>query len=128
MESLFAVGVESGAMIVAEQNRALIEGRVDRLVHMHGGQIIRVEIDGPGRTHGGRGVTDVIVTTLNLAAIYGLVAVGISITWAGLGFLNLAQGTTFAIAGYGAWWASVHISSSSPVVILAGIVTALRAA
>ena len=51
-------------------------------------------------------MTDVIVTTLNLAAIYGLVAVGISITWAGLGFLNLAQGTTFAIAGYGAWWAS----------------------
>ena len=50
-------------------------------------------------------MTDVIVTTLNLAAIYGLVAVGISITWAGLGFLNLAQGTTFAIAGYGAWWA-----------------------
>jgi branched-subunit amino acid ABC-type transport system permease component len=68
-------------------------------------------------------VTNVIVTTLNLAAIYGLVAVGISITWAGLGFLNLAQGTTFAVAGYGAWWASVHISSSSPVVILAGIVT-----
>ena len=68
-------------------------------------------------------MTDVIVTTLNLAAIYGLVAVGISITWAGLGFLNLAQGTTFAVAGYGAWLASKHISSSSPVVIVAGMAT-----
>jgi branched-chain amino acid transport system permease protein len=68
-------------------------------------------------------VTDVIITTLNLAAIYGLVAVGISITWAGLGFLNLAQGTTFAVAGYGAWLASKHISTSSPVVIAAGMAT-----
>jgi len=66
---------------------------------------------------------DVVVTGLNLAAIYGLVAIGISITWAGLGFLNLAQGTTFAFAGYGAWWASKHITTSSPVVIAAGIVT-----
>ena len=68
-------------------------------------------------------MTDVIVTTLNLAAIYGLVAVGISITWAGLRFLNLAQGTTFAVAGYGAWFVSKHISSSSPVVIAAGMLT-----
>lgn len=66
---------------------------------------------------------DVVVTTLNLAAIYGLVGIGISITWAGLGFLNLAHGTTFAFAGYGAWWASQHISTSSAVVILAGVVT-----
>jgi branched-subunit amino acid ABC-type transport system permease component len=66
---------------------------------------------------------DVVVTALNLAAIYGLVAIGISITWAGLGFLNLAHGTTFACAGYGAWWASGHISSSSPVVLAAGIMT-----
>lgn len=68
-------------------------------------------------------MTDVFVTTLNLAAIYGLVAVGISITWAGLGFLNLAQGTTFAVAGYGAWMAAQHLSTSSPVVIVAGMVT-----
>jgi branched-chain amino acid transport system ATP-binding protein len=54
MDSLFAVGVERGAMIVAEQNRALIEGRVDRLVHMHGGQIVRVESTSPapGATEG----------------------------------------------------------------------------
>lgn len=66
---------------------------------------------------------DVVVTTLNLAAIYGLVGIGISITWAGLRFLNLAHGATFAFAGYGAWWTSEHISSSSPAVIAAGIVT-----
>jgi branched-chain amino acid transport system permease protein len=66
---------------------------------------------------------DVVITTLNLASIYGLVAIGISITWAGLRFLNLAQGATFAFGGYGAWWASQHLSSSSPVVIGAGVVT-----
>lgn len=66
---------------------------------------------------------DVVVTALNLAAIYGLVGIGISLTWAGLGFLNLAHGTTFAFAGYGAWWASKHISSSSPVVVVAGMLT-----
>jgi branched-chain amino acid transport system permease protein len=66
---------------------------------------------------------DVVITSLNLASIYGLVAIGISITWAGLRFLNLAHGATFAFAGYGAWWASEHISSSSAVVIAAGIFT-----
>jgi branched-chain amino acid transport system permease protein len=54
---------------------------------------------------------DVVVTTLNLAAIWPVD--GISITWAGLGFLNLAQGTTFAFAGYGAWWASQRIDDSA---------------
>jgi branched-subunit amino acid ABC-type transport system permease component len=66
---------------------------------------------------------DVFITTLNLASIYGLVGIGISITWAGLRFLNLAQGATFSFAGYGAWWASQHVSSSSAVVIVAGVVT-----
>lgn len=65
---------------------------------------------------------DVLVTTINLAAIYGLIGVGISLTWAGLGFLNLAHGVTFGAAGYGAWWASQNISDSSAVVLLAGII------
>jgi branched-chain amino acid transport system ATP-binding protein len=43
MEALFSVPVGGGAMVVAEQNRTLIEGRVDRLIHIHGGQIVRVE-------------------------------------------------------------------------------------
>jgi branched-chain amino acid transport system ATP-binding protein len=56
MDSLFAVDVEGGTMIIAEQNRTLIEGRVDRLVHMHGGQIIKVEPGGPASP--GEGVAE----------------------------------------------------------------------
>ena len=66
-------------------------------------------------------MTDV-VTTINLAAIYSLVAVGISLTWAGLGFLNLAHGVTFAAAGYGAWWAQENINDHPAVIFLGGIV------
>lgn len=64
---------------------------------------------------------DILVASLNLAAIYGLVAIGISLAWAGLGFLNLAQGVTFASALYGAWWASQHIAEHGAVVLLAGV-------
>jgi branched-chain amino acid transport system permease protein len=64
----------------------------------------------------------VVVTTLDLAAIYALVAIGISLTWAGLGFLNLADGMVFAAAGYGAWWMAGHVSSNPLVVVLAGMV------
>ena len=63
-----------------------------------------------------------LITTINLAAIYGLVGVGISLTWAGLGFLNLAHGVTFAAAGYGAWWAQENISGHPSVIFLGGIV------
>ena len=34
----------------------------------------------------------VLITTVFLAAVYSLVALGLSLTWAGLGFLNLAHG------------------------------------
>jgi branched-chain amino acid transport system permease protein len=66
-------------------------------------------------------VTD-LVTTVNLATIYALIAVGISLTWAGVGFLNLAHGVTFAAAGYGAWWAQENISDHPSVIFLGGIV------
>jgi branched-chain amino acid transport system permease protein len=66
-------------------------------------------------------VTD-LVTTINLAAIYALIALGISLTWAGLGFLNLAHGVTFAAAGYGAWWAQENISDHPSVIFLGGII------
>jgi branched-chain amino acid transport system ATP-binding protein len=46
MDSLFSVPVDRGALVVAEQNRTLIEGRVDTLVHIHGGQVVRVERTG----------------------------------------------------------------------------------
>ena len=63
-----------------------------------------------------------LVTTINLAAIYGLLGIGISLTWAGLGFLNLAHGVTFAAAGYGAWWAQENISDHAAIIFLGGIV------
>jgi branched-chain amino acid transport system permease protein len=66
-------------------------------------------------------VTD-LVTTVNLATIYALIAIGISLTWAGLGFLNLAHGVTFAAAGYGAWWAQENISDHASVIFLGGII------
>ena len=64
---------------------------------------------------------DILVTTINLGAIYALVAVGIALAWAGLGFLNLAHGATYAAAAYGAWWAAQNISDHASVVLLAGI-------
>lgn len=47
MEALFSVPVEDGALLLAEQNRTLIEGRVDTIVHVHGGQIVRVAPGAP---------------------------------------------------------------------------------
>lgn len=69
----------------------------------------------------------IVVTAVNLAAIYSLVAIGLALTWAGLGFLNLAHGAIFTAAGYGAWWTSVHLSAAPPVVIAAGMVVGVLA-
>jgi branched-chain amino acid transport system ATP-binding protein len=52
MDSLFSVPVEGGALVLAEQNRTLIEGRVDTLVHIHGGQVVRVERTGHSEAAG----------------------------------------------------------------------------
>ena len=65
---------------------------------------------------------EVLVSALNLSAIYALVAIGLSLSWAGLGFLNLAHGVTFAVAGYGAWWVAENLSSSGGAVLAGGIV------
>lgn len=40
---------------------------------------------------------------LNLAAIYGLMAIGVSLMWSSLGMINMAHGASFAISGYAAW-------------------------
>jgi branched-chain amino acid transport system permease protein len=45
----------------------------------------------------------IAVNALTLACIYGMLAIGISITWSSLGLVNLAYGFMFAFAGYGAW-------------------------
>ena len=46
---------------------------------------------------------DLIVSALVLASLYGLVAIGISFTWASIGMLNLAQGFIFTAGGYAAF-------------------------
>ncbi|MEJ8570100.1 branched-chain amino acid ABC transporter permease [Microbaculum marinum] len=56
----------------------------------------------------------IIVYALNLAAIYGLMAIGISILWSSVGMINMAHGATFAVAGYGAWLAS---EAMKPVIL-----------
>lgn len=65
----------------------------------------------------------VLISTLTIACSYGLIALGISLTWSSLGMLNLAHGITFAFAGYGAWWIGTEVSDSPFVVLLAGITT-----
>ena len=65
----------------------------------------------------------VAITTISLASIYGLLAIGISIIWSSLGMINMAHGFTFALSGYGAWLASQYISQNGFVVAGAGIAT-----
>ncbi len=57
-----------------------------------------------------------IVHGLNLAAIYGLMAIGISILWSSIGMINMAHGATFAVSGYAAWLAA---SAAKPVIAAA---------
>lgn len=44
-----------------------------------------------------------LVHGLSLAAIYGLMAIGISLLWSTIGMINMAHGASFAVAGYAAW-------------------------
>lgn len=44
-----------------------------------------------------------VIYALNLAAIYSLMAIGISILWSSVGIINMAHGATFAVSGYAAW-------------------------
>lgn len=68
-------------------------------------------------------MTGAIVTTVNLTAVYALVALGISLTWAGLGFLNLSAGVMYAGAAYGAWLVSTSLTSNVLIVLLGGVIT-----
>jgi branched-chain amino acid transport system ATP-binding protein len=43
---------EGGALILAEQNQTLLEGWIDRIVQLHGGQIVRIE-PGVASSNGG---------------------------------------------------------------------------
>jgi branched-chain amino acid transport system permease protein len=65
----------------------------------------------------------VISNAIVLACVYGTLAIGVSITWSSLGLLNLAYGFIFALAGYGAWVVSEHVSDWGPVLLATGILT-----
>jgi branched-chain amino acid transport system permease protein len=45
----------------------------------------------------------IIINAVTVAAIYGLIAIAVSITWSSLGLVNLAYGFIFSFAGYAAW-------------------------
>lgn len=65
----------------------------------------------------------VATSALTLACIYALLALGVSIVFSSLGLVNMAHGLSFAVAGYGAWLAATHVSTSTLVVLGAGIAT-----
>lgn len=48
-------------------------------------------------------MVEVLISAFVLASMYGLVAIGISFTWASIGMLNLAQGFIFTAGGYTAF-------------------------
>jgi len=54
----------------------------------------------------------VIINAITVAAIYGLIAIAVSITWSSLGLVNLAYGFIFSFAGYAAWLVSTEVSKS----------------
>jgi branched-chain amino acid transport system permease protein len=64
----------------------------------------------------------IVITTANLAAIYGLLAIGIAIIWSSLNMLNMAHGFTFAASGYCAWLVANNISSHPLAILAAGII------
>jgi len=43
---------------------------------------------------------ELIIYALSLAAVYSLMAIGISLLWSSLGMINMAYGATFACGGY----------------------------
>jgi branched-chain amino acid transport system permease protein len=50
-----------------------------------------------------------LLYALYLAAIYCLMAIGISLLWSSVGMVNMAHGATFAIAGYAAYYAAAWL-------------------
>lgn len=62
---------------------------------------------------------------LSLAAIYGLMAIGISLLWSSIGMINMAHGASFAVSGYAAW---VAAEAAKPLILAAFGKTALGTA
>ena len=57
-----------------------------------------------------------LVHGLSLAAIYGLMAIGISLLWSSVGMINMAHGASFAVSGYAAWMAA---EAAKPMILAA---------
>src|SRR5688572_28422901 len=52
----------------------------------------------------------VLLTGLQLGAIYVLIALGLTLIFGTLGVVNFAHGALFMIGAYAAWWISSHHS------------------
>lgn len=63
----------------------------------------------------------ILINAITIAAIYGLIAVAVSITWSSLGLINLGYGFVFSFAGYCAWLTAQNVSEQPAIVALAGI-------
>jgi branched-chain amino acid transport system permease protein len=57
-----------------------------------------------------------LVHGLALAAIHGLMAIGISLLWSSIGMIYMAHGASFAVSGYAAWAAA---EAAKPLIIAA---------
>lgn len=66
-------------------------------------------------------ISFILINAVTIAAIYGLIAVAVSITWSSLGLINLGYGFVFSFAGYCAWLMAQNVSESPPLVAAAGI-------
>lgn len=52
----------------------------------------------------------ILINAITVAAIYGLIAVAVSITWSSLGLINLAYGFIYSLAGYAAWLFATYVA------------------
>ena len=48
VDTLTSLDLGGGAMLLAEQNRSLIEGKIDKIVRIHGGHVVGIEPGGNG--------------------------------------------------------------------------------
>jgi branched-chain amino acid transport system permease protein len=75
-------------------------------------------------------VAFILLNAITVAAIYGLIAVAVSITWSSLGLINLAYGVIYSFAGYAAWLVATYVArqyldpSLQPIAIAASGVVA----
>jgi branched-chain amino acid transport system permease protein len=67
----------------------------------------------------------VLLSALNLACIYGLLALGVSIIWSSLGMLNMAHGLSFAVAGYGGVLAAQYLGEHALLVLGGGMLAGM---